>query len=90
MPSPRPGDPAGIKRAKNAPKAIGRKIEEVGPKKWAGEGKMSAGVGKPKIFVLNDGKNQGIGTVLLFAGHSSDLTDKAQDQLKQLAPALAR
>ena len=41
LPSHKPGDPSGAKRPKNAPKPVGRKIEEVGPKAWAGEGNRS-------------------------------------------------
>src|SRR5271167_1636224 len=67
MPSPRPGDPPGAKRSKNAPRPVGRKIEETGPKPWAGEGNRSSGVGKPTLFVLNNGKDEEMGTVLLFA-----------------------
>jgi chemotaxis protein MotB len=88
MPSHRPGDPPGIKRPKDAPKPIGRKIEEVGPKMWAGEGKKSGGVGKPTVFVLNNGKDQGTGSVLVFADNSGQLDDKAKDQLKRLVPLL--
>ncbi len=88
MPSVKPGDPPGIKRPKDAPKSIGRKIDEVGPKKWAGEGNKSAGVGKPTLRVLHDGKEPEMGTVLLFAEQTADLNDKAQDQLKRLLPLL--
>ena len=88
MPSRRPGDPAGVEAPKNAPKPIGRKIEETGPKAWAGEGNRSGGVGKPTLFVLNNGKEQGTGTVLLFGEDSNELSDKAKEQLDQILPLL--
>jgi len=89
MPSRIPGDPAGMKRAKNAPKPIGRKVEEIGPKPWAGEGNRSAGVGKPTLFILNNGKEPGTGTVLLFDEDSKELNDKAKEQLNHVLPLLA-
>ena len=88
MASHRPGDPIGAKRPKNAPKPVGRKIEESGPKAWAGEGNRSAGVGKPTLFVLNNGKEQGTGTLLTFGEESGELNDKAKEQLNQLLPLL--
>ena len=88
MPSRTPGDPSGIKRSKNAPKPIGRKVEEIGPKPWAGEGNRSGGVGKPTLFVLNNGKEPGTGTVLLFAEDSKELDNKAKEQLNHILPLL--
>ncbi len=88
LPSHRPGDPAGAKRPKNAPKPVGRKVEETGPKPWAGDGKLSGGVGKPTLFVLNNGKQQGTGTIVLFGEHASELSDKAREQLDQMLPLL--
>ena len=88
LPSHRPGDPAGAKRPKNAPKPTGRKIEETGPKPWAGEGTRSGGVGNPTLFVLNNGKEQGMGTVLLFGEDSKELSDKAKAKLDQILPLL--
>ena len=88
LPSLKPGDPAGAKRPKNAPKPAGRKVEETGPKPWAGEGNRSGGVGKPTLFVLNNGKQQGTGTVLLFGDDSKELDDKAKVQLNQILPLL--
>jgi len=88
MPSRRPGDPARIKRAKNMPKAVGRKVEETGPKPWAGEGNRSAGIGKPTLYVLNNGKEPVTGTVVLFDEDSTDLNDKAKEQLNHILPLL--
>ena len=88
MPSRRPGDPAGMKRPKNAPKPTGRQIEEVGPKAWAGEGNRSGGVGKPTLFVLNNGKEQGTGTVLFFDEDSKEINDEAKEQLSRILPFL--
>jgi chemotaxis protein MotB len=88
MPSRTPGDPPGIKHTKNAPRPIGRKIEETGPKAWSGEGNRSSGVGKPTLFVLNNGKEQGMGTVLSFGEDSTELDAKAEKQLKQILPLL--
>jgi chemotaxis protein MotB len=88
MPSNRPGNPPGIKRPKDAQKLIGRKIDEQGPKAWAGEGNKSAGVGKPTVFVVHNGKEQGTGTILLFADRAAELSDAAKDQLKRLLPLL--
>src|SRR5271166_1062425 len=59
LPSRTPGEPPSAKRPKNAPKLPGRKVQETGPKAWAGEGTRSGGVGKPTLFVLNNGKEQG-------------------------------
>ena len=89
LPSRIPGDAAGAKRPKNAPKPTGRKIEEIGPKAWAGEGNRSGGVGKPTLFVLNNGKEQGTGTVLLFDEASQELNEKAKKQLNQILPLFA-
>ncbi len=86
MPSVKPGDPPGIKRPKDAPPRIGRKIDEQGTKKWAGEGNKSAGVGKPTLLVINNGRDPATGIALLFAGQSADLDEKAQDQLRRLVP----
>ncbi len=88
LPSRRPGDPTGAKRPKNAPRPTGRKIEETGPKPWAGEGTRSGGVGNPTLFVLNNGKEQGTGTVLLFGEDSRELSNKARQQLDQILPLL--
>jgi flagellar motor protein MotB len=88
MPSRTPGDPAGVKRPKDAPKAIGRKVEATGPKAWAGEGNRPGGVGKPTLFVLHNGNEQGTGTVLLFGDDSEDLSGKAKEQLDQMLPFL--
>jgi chemotaxis protein MotB len=88
MPSRTPGDPPGVKRPKNSPKPTGRKIEQIGPKAWAGEGNKSGGVGKPTLFVLNNGKEPGIGTVLLFDGDSQELSGKAKEQLNHVLPLL--
>jgi len=88
MPSLRPGDPAGIKRPKDAPKLIGRKVEETGPKAWAGEGNKSAGVGKPKVYTLHNGKDDGTGTIVLFSDQATELGDTAKEQLKRLVPLL--
>jgi chemotaxis protein MotB len=88
MPSRTPGEPAGVKRPKNSPRPVGRKIEATGPKAWAGEGNHSGGVGKPTLFVLNNGKEQGMGTVLNFDGNSKELNDKAKEQLNQVLPLL--
>ena len=89
LPSCRPGDPTGAKRPKNAPKPAGRKVEEVGPKPWAGKGNRSGGVGKPTLFVLNNGKVQEIGSVLLFDEASKELSGKAKEQLNQILPLLS-
>ncbi len=89
MPNNRPGDPPGIKHDKKAPKAVGRKLEADGTKPWSGEGMKLAGVGKPTLIVRNDGKDPHNGTVLVFAGRTADLSDKAKDQLKRLVPLLA-
>ena len=70
------------------PKPIGRKVEEIGPKPWAGEGNRSGGVGKPTLFVLNNGKEPGTGTVLLFGEDSKELNDKAKEQLNHILPLL--
>ncbi len=88
MASPRPGDPVGPKRPKNAPKPTGRKVEETGPKLWAGEGNRSSGVAKPTLFVLNNGKQQGMGSVVLFAASSTELSEAAKKQLNQMLPLL--
>ncbi len=89
MLSNKAADPAGVKRPKNVPKPTGRKIEEIGPKAWAGEGNRSGGVAKPTLFVLNNGKEQVTGTVLLFEESSQELSDKAKKQLNQLLPLLS-
>ena len=68
---------------------MGRKIEEVGPKAWAGEGNRSGGVAKPTLYVLNNGRQQGTGTVLLFDESSPVLSDKAKKQLDQILPLLS-
>ena len=88
LPSRWPGEPSGLKRPKNAPKPVGRKIEEIGPKAWAGEGNRSGGVGKPTLFVLNHGKEQSTGTVVSFGDDSDTLSDKAKQQLNQVLPLL--
>jgi chemotaxis protein MotB len=88
MPSRTPGEPPGLKRSKNTPKPVGRKIEETGPKAWSGEGNRSSGVGKPTLFVLNNGKEQETGTVLLFADDTKELSDKAKEQLNRILPLL--
>ena len=88
MPSCRPGDPPGARRPKNAPPPVGRKIDEVGSKAWSGEGRKSAGVGKPTIFVLNNGKEESTGTVLPFADNALELNDKAKEQLRRMLPLL--
>jgi len=88
MPSHTPGDPPGVKHPKNAPKSIGRKVEATGTKAWAGEGNRPGGVGKPTLFRLNNGKEQGTGTILLFDEDSVDLNDKMRAQLDQILPLL--
>jgi len=88
LPSRHPGDPPGIKRPKDVPKPIGRKIEDVGPKPWAGEGKKSGGINKPTLFRRNDGDQQGMGTIVSFAENSGELDVKAAEQLKRIIPLL--
>ena len=61
----------------------------MGRKAWAGDGNKAAGVGKPTLFVLNNGKDQDTGNVLLFADDATELNDKAREQLKRLVPLLA-
>ncbi len=89
MPSRTPGDPPGMKRPKDAPK---RDRPQDRRNRAQGMGRRrgisSAGVGKPNIFVLNNGKEQGTGTVLLFADDSGDLSDKAKDAIEADAAAL--
>ena len=86
-----PSSPA-TRPASNAPRTLpsrsAARSTKSGPKKWAGEGNKSAGVGKPTLLVLHDGKEPEMGTVLLFAEQTADLNDKAQDQLKRLLPLL--
>jgi chemotaxis protein MotB len=82
--SPKAGNPIGAKRAPGMPPPVGRKIQENGPKAWSGEGNRNAGVGKPTLFRINDAKQPGTGTVLLFAGDSKDLSDQAKEQLKKV------
>jgi chemotaxis protein MotB len=89
LPNTRPGDPPGIKRDKNQPKMIGRKIDATGPKAWSGEGNKLAGVGKPTLVVRNDGKDRHNGAILIFADRDAQLTDKAKEQLTNLVPLLA-
>jgi chemotaxis protein MotB len=86
MLSNKAGNPMGSKR-KDAPRP-GRRIEETGPKAWSGEGNKTSGVGKPTLFVLNDGKDKNTGTIVLFADDSTDLSDKAKEQLKHILPLL--
>jgi chemotaxis protein MotB len=87
MLSTRPGTPAGVKPS-NIPRPVGRKIQDIGPKAWAGEGNRSSGVGKPTIFSLNNGKDQSTGTLVTFADNSPELGDKAKDQLARIVPLL--
>jgi chemotaxis protein MotB len=88
MPSVKPGDPPGIKRPPGTPPRIGRKIDEHGPKPMSGEGNKSAGVSKPTHTIIHNGNEREIGAIVLFTGQSTELSGKAQDQLKRLFPVL--
>ena len=87
LPSLQAGRSVRGQASQEAPKPTGRKVEEAGPKLWAGEGTRSAGVGKPTLFVLNNGNSKGMAPSCCLAS-SEELDEKAKEQLNQILPLL--